>query len=236
MTADILIVEDERDIALALGEHLELEGHCVTFAETGSEGVDAVQRATPTLVILDLMLPDTPGEAVLRQIRAHGFIGPVLILSARQGEVDKVRGFRLGADDYVTKPFGLMELLARIDALLRRTLAPNNRSVITFGQLTLDVASMRAFHAGMEIFLRPKERDLLFALIERAGQAISREELLRDVWGYSPGVDSRTVDWHVAELRRKLMDDPLRPSLIRTVRKVGYQLVLDRTTPLSNAT
>ncbi|MEW5918926.1 MAG: response regulator transcription factor [Gemmatimonadota bacterium] len=236
MRAEILIVEDERDIAMALGENLELEGHRVTFAETGTEGVAAAQRATPSLVILDLMLPDTPGEAVLRQLRAHGFIGPVLILSARQGEIDKVRGFRLGADDYVTKPFGLLELLARIDALLRRTLAPHDRSTMTFGHLTLDVAGMRAFHAGTEISLRPKERDLLFALIERAGQAISREELLRDVWGYSAGVDSRTVDWHVAELRRKLMEDPARPSLIRTVRKVGYQLVLDRSAPLSSHT
>jgi len=231
MSADILIIEDERDIARALGEHLELEGHRVRYAESGDEGVLAVRREPPDLVMLDLMLPDMSGEAVLRTLRGGGFTGPVLILSARQGEVDKVRGFRLGADDYVTKPFGLLELLARVDALLRRAHAPRDRTSVTIGRLSFDLAALRAYHDGAEIFLRPKERDLLFALLERAGQAIPREELLRDVWGYSEDVDSRTVDWHVAELRRKLMDDAAHPTLILTVRKVGYQLALDQAPP-----
>lgn len=227
MTADILIVEDERDIASALGEHLELEGHRVSFAFTGVEGVDAVRASVPTLVILDLMLPDIPGESVLRSLRASGYLGPVMILSARQSEVDKVRGFRLGADDYVTKPFGLLELLARVEALLRRSSAPPVRSIVSFGSITFDLAGFRVWRDGREVQLRPKERDLLFALLERAGRTVSREELLRNVWGYSDDVDSRTVDWHVAEVRRKLSDDSARPELIRTVRKIGYQLVLD---------
>ncbi len=227
MTSDILIIEDERDIASALGEHLELQGHRVRYAETGAAGIEQVRVGRPGLVILDLMLPDIPGEAVLRSVRGSGFDGPVLILSARQGEVDKVRGFRLGADDYVTKPFGLLELLARVDALLRRTLAPRTRSTVQVGCLSFDLAALRAYRGGAEISLRPKERELLFALLDRAGQVIPREELLRDVWGYSEDVDSRTVDWHVAELRRKLLDDAQHPTLILTVRKVGYQLALD---------
>ncbi len=227
MTSDILIIEDERDIARALGEHLALQGHRLRYAETGATGIALVRDSKPGLVILDLMLPDMPGESVLRNVRGSGFDGPVLILSARQGEVDKVRGFRLGADDYVTKPFGLLELLARVDALLRRTLAPRARSTVRLGRLSFDLASLRAYCDDGEILLRPKERDLLFALLERAGQVIPREELLRNVWGYSGDVDSRTVDWHVAELRRKLMDDASNPTLIRTVRKVGYQLALD---------
>ena len=228
MSVSILLVEDEGDIAQPLQENLELEGFRVVVAPTGGAAIKAAQCDEPGLVILDLMLPDTSGEAVLRTLRSDGFDGPVLILSARDGEIDKVRGFRLGADDYVTKPFGLLELLARVHALLRR--APQRAitpRLVSIGDLEIDLAGHAVRHRGAEVALRPKERDLLLKLIERAGETVTRERLFRDVWGYSDDVDSRTLDWHIAELRRKLHDDGSHPHLIRTVRKVGYQLVLD---------
>lgn len=227
MTAYVLIVEDERDIAEALEEHLEVEGHVVRRAETGSQGLVLMREVHPALVILDLMLPDMSGESVLRLMRAGGYSGPVLILSAKKSEVDKVRGFRLGADDYVTKPFGLLELLARVEALLRRSAPPQERGRITIGPLCIDTPTMQVLLNGHEVPLRPKERDLLFALVEHAGQVVTRDALLRDVWGYSEDVDSRTIDWHVALLRRKLGDDGTNPVLILTVRKVGYRFNLE---------
>lgn len=228
----ILIVEDQHDIAQALGEHLSIEGYDVDIAESGEEALKLAAVATPALVILDLMLPGISGETVLRSLRSDGYTAPVLILSARQGEVDKVHGFRLGADDYVTKPFGLLELLARVNALLRRaggTMHPGapRRTRVAHGHLEFDLAAHSVSYDGDEVPLRPKERELLFALLDRAGQTVSRRRLLSEVWGYSPGVDSRTIDWHVAELRRKLHDDAAQPTLIRTIRKVGYQMVLD---------
>ncbi len=232
MSARILLVEDEPDIAAALAEHLRIEGYEVQVAGDGHAAVSAVTRERPDLVILDLMLPDIPGEVVLGQVRAQGFAGPVLILSARQGEVDKVRGFRLGADDFVTKPFSLLELLARVDALLRRSSQGSvSRAVVTHGPLRFDRGSLRVSRDGEEIALRPKERDLLFMLLAHAGQLVTRERLLGEVWGYSPDVDTRTLDWHVAELRRKLGDDRAAPRIIRTVRKSGYELVIDGAVP-----
>jgi DNA-binding response OmpR family regulator len=227
----ILLVEDQADIATALAEHLRIEGHQVAIADTGEAGLASVLEAQPDLLILDLMLPGIPGEAVLRQARSAGVSCPVLILSARGEETVKVNGFRLGADDYVTKPFGLLELLARVDSLLRRTHAearvPVRGSRIAHRHLVFDLAAHRVTRNGTDVDLRPKERELLFALLERAGQTIPRESLLRDVWGYAPDVESRTVDWHVAGLRRKLGDDEGGDALIRTVRNVGYLLHLD---------
>lgn len=228
MTASILLVEDQADIARPLRENLEAEGYGVVVAPDGASAVEAMKGRYPDLVILDLMLPDVPGETVLRGMRSDGFDGPVLILSARHGELDKVRGFRLGADDYVTKPFGLLELLARVHALLRRTARGDTApGVVRTAELTFDLAAHQVSLRGEEVNLRPRERELLFALLERAGQTVARDRLLRDVWGYSEDVDSRTLDWHIAELRRKLRDDTNPPRLIRTVRKVGYQLVLE---------
>lgn len=232
MTPRLLVIEDQVEIAEALAEHLRIDRFDVAVATTGEDGLRLAVADPPDLVILDLMLPGISGETVLRSLRTDGLTMPVLILSAKQGEVDKVHGFRLGADDYVTKPFGLLELLARVHALLRRSTAaasdvPVRDTRVACGRLTFDLAAHRVLCDGHEVAMRPKERDLLFALLDRAGQAVSRQRLLREVWGYANGVDSRTVDWHVAELRRKLQDDASDPKLIRTVRKVGYQMVLE---------
>ncbi len=234
----ILIVEDEPDIAGALAEHLLLEGFSVEVAHDGETALAHAARTAPSLVVLDLMLPGISGETVLRSLRGDGYLGPVLILSAKQGEADKVHGFRLGADDYVTKPFGLLELLARVHALLRRT-APGSTGAdatlatratrIAFGPYVFDLSGHQVLLDGREVPLRPRERDLLFALLDRPGQGISRQRLLRQVWGYADGVDSRTVDWHVAELRRKLEDGSHGVTLIHTIRKVGYRLELAAT-------
>jgi two-component system response regulator MtrA len=233
MSARLVIIEDNVDIASAVAEHLRIDGYDVDHVTTAEEGLSLIHEREPSLVILDLMLPGMCGETALRSLRAEGYAVPVLILSARDQEVDKVHGFRLGADDYVTKPFGILELLARVRALLRRSEIRAGASVaprIEHGHFVFDVAGQRVLRDGVEVDMRPKERDLLFALLDRAGQTVSRERLLRDVWGYAPGVDSRTVDWHIAELRSKLHDDASRPTLIRTVRKIGYRMVLDHRT------
>jgi len=228
----ILIIEDQADIGSALAEHLRIEGFTVDVALTGEAGLDSAVSETPDLVILDLMLPGVSGETVLRTLRSDGVTAPVLILSARHEEVDKVHGFRLGADDYVTKPFGLLELLARVHALLRR--AAERRSAlasratqIVFDRFVFDVSGHRVTRDGVELQMRPKERDLLFALVEHAGRTVSRDRLLKEVWGYAKGVDSRTIDWHIAELRRKLSGDESQTTLIRTIRKVGYLLTFE---------
>jgi DNA-binding response OmpR family regulator len=229
----ILIVEDEPDIAGALAEHLLLEGFAVDVAPDGESALAMAASRTPSLVVLDLMLPGIPGETVLRSLRGDGYLGPVLILSAKQGEADKVHGFRLGADDFVTKPFGLLELLARVHALLRRASTAvagpesSRTTRIAFGPYVFDLSGHQVLLDGHEIALRPRERELLFALLDRPGQTVSRPRLLRQVWGYADGVDSRTVDWHVAELRRKLEDGTHGATLIHTVRKVGYRLELE---------
>jgi two-component system, OmpR family, alkaline phosphatase synthesis response regulator PhoP len=180
-------------------------------------------------VILDLMLPDMNGYRVLEQLREWGRDTPVLILTALGEEADKVRGFRLGADDYVTKPFGLMELMARVDALIRRAQrgAPVASPPLKVGDVTVNPTT-RTVHRGAEaVSLRPKEFELLVALVRRAGAVATRQELLGEVWGYDESVMSRTVDTHIAELRRKLEDDPASPRLILTVLKTGYRAAIE---------
>ena len=230
MSPRILIVEDHADIARTLRTNLELEGHTVAVAGDGAEGLAQCFAWSPDLVVLDLMLPIKDGFAVLAELRDQDDMTPVLILSARNTEVEKVRGFRLGADDYVTKPFGLMEILARIDALLRRRAraseTPAALTVFTFGDVRVEVESRRVFKRGEEVGLRPKEFDMLVALLRHAGRVVSRSRLLRDVWGYEPTVVSRTVDTHLLELRRRLEDDPAAPRHLKTLRGAGYRLEL----------
>jgi len=222
----VLIVEDNRDLAYGLRNNLEIEGYEVEVAEDGPGGLAAVRRQAPALVILDLMLPEMDGFRVLRALRQEGHAVPVLILTARGEEADKVRGLKMGADDYITKPFGLLELLARVEVLLRRTAPPSpTRGGITrFGDVEVDVPARVVRRRGQAVELAPKEFDLLLALLESRGAAVSRLELMTRVWGYSSAVVSRTVDTHVAELRRKLEDAPSAPRHIVTVRKVGYRL------------
>jgi DNA-binding response OmpR family regulator len=224
----ILLVEDNPDLIYGLRNNLEIEGYDVSVAEDGPSGVQRTRELQPDMLILDLMLPGMDGYRVLRAIRESGSAVPVLILTARGEEADKVRGFRLGADDYVTKPFGVLELLARVEALLRRTAkSPTNGTAATtehFGDVDVDVASRLVRRRGEPVSLAPKEFDLLLALLRRRGAVVSRLELMKEVWGYRAAVVSRTVDTHVSELRRKLEDDPARPRHLLTVRKAGYRL------------
>ena len=222
----ILIVEDNERLAAGLRTNLEFEGHAVRVALDGHAGLAAALESWADLILLDLMLPGLDGYALLRAARDHGVTAPVLILTALGEEADKVRGFRVGADDYVTKPFGLLELIARVDALLRRARGgpPSPVAQHRFGAIAVDVGARSVTRKGESISLRPREFDLLAAFCRRRGEVVTRAELLRDVWGYGDDVVTRTVDTHVAELRRKLEDDPAAPRWIVTVQKAGYRL------------
>jgi two-component system, OmpR family, alkaline phosphatase synthesis response regulator PhoP len=221
--ARILIVEDNRNLAHGLRTNLEFEGHTAEVAEDGASGLALARDRAHDLILLDLMLPEPDGFRVLETIRAEGVETPVLVLTARGDEADKVRGLRSGADDYVTKPFALRELLARVAALLRR--AKPAAGQLAFGGIVVDPATHGVTRAGLPVTLRPKEYELLQALLRRAGRVATRGELLREVWGYQDCVVSRTLDTHVGELRRKLEEDPANPRHILTVRKTGYRLV-----------
>jgi DNA-binding response OmpR family regulator len=219
----ILIVEDNAELAAGLRYNLELEGYSVRVAEDGDVGVTAAREWTPDLVILDLMLPGRDGYAVLEDIRARGPRVPVIILTARGEEADKVRGFRLDADHYVTKPFGLMEMLERVGALLRREGRNGGEQALEFGDVTVHPASRTVVRRGEAVTLTPKAFDLMMALARRTGAVATRVELLREVWGHRGLVLTRTVDSHIAELRRKLESDPAEPRYFLTVWKVGYR-------------
>ncbi len=220
----ILVVEDNPDLAFGLRNNLEIEGHDVRLAEDGPSGAEIALSWRPDLVILDLMLPGMDGYRVLRTIRDAGFDSPVLMLTARGEESDKVMGFRNGADDYVTKPFGVLELLARVQALLRRGGNGHGASLDQFGGVRVDRAARVVTRHAEPVALAPMEYELLVALLDRRGAVVSRHDLMKQVWGYDASIVSRTVDTHVVELRRKLEDDPANPRHILTVRKAGYRL------------
>lgn len=220
---NILIVEDSEDLAFGLRNNLEFEGYDVSVVHDGKTGLEMATSNPPDLMILDLTLPELDGLNVLERIRKTGSKLPILLLTARQEEVDKVRGLKLGADDYVTKPFGLMELLARVEALLRRSGGEPYPEVIKVGELEIDVAARIVLKGGERVELAPRELDLLLALIEHKGRVVSRQHLLSEVWGHQGQVVTRTVDTHIAELRRKLEPDTRKPSYIQTARKAGYR-------------
>lgn len=228
MKARILLVEDNVDLAFGLQNNLEIEGYEVELAADGRTALARVPEIEPDLVVLDLMLPELDGYRVLKELRGDGWQMPVLVLTARGEEADKVQGFRLGADQYVTKPFGLLELLARIERLIARSRSVNGagpgRTVARIGEIEIDLDARRVLLRGEEVALTPKEFDLLSTLARHRGAAVSRQDLLEEVWGYPSDVLTRTVDTHVAELRRKLEDDPADPRYIVTVRTVGYRL------------
>ncbi len=233
--ARILIVEDNPDLAYGLRNNLEIEGHEVEVAADGEEGLRRALGASEDndLIVLDLMLPKLDGFHVLRELRAAQIATPVLILTARGEESDVVRGLRVGADDYVTKPFGILELLARVEALLRRAAPATGDKAArfeTFGDVHIDRAARSVRRGDRALALTPKEFDLLVALVERDGAVATRVELIREVWGYPGSVVTRTVDTHVAELRRKIEDNPSEPRYILTVPRVGYRLERQPTT------
>ena len=222
----LLVVEDNRDLALGLRVNLEAEGHEVTVAHDGDDAIARFASAQPALVILDLMLPGRDGFDVLRRIREVDADVSVLILSARHHRLDKLRGFRDGADDYLTKPFDLDELLARVQVLLRRRAraAPAAKPHFTVDGIEVDVAARTVGRDGAPVTLTPKAFDLLVALCQREGEVVSRAELMKGVWGYQADVATRTLDTHIFELRQQLEADPAHPRLIRTVWRVGYRL------------
>ncbi|MEQ9399418.1 MAG: response regulator transcription factor [Longimicrobiales bacterium] len=222
----ILIVEDNEDLAFGLRATLEFEGYDVEVAGDGQAGLERARSGGMDLVILDLMLPGMDGRQVLGVLRKEGIATPVLVLTALADEADVVLGFDRGADDYVTKPFSTGELLARVRALLRRSARSGRaRPVQRFGEVEVNPASRTVIRGGDPVSLTPKEFDLLLALLERDGAVVSRHDLLEQVWDYTNAdIETRTVDVHVAELRRKLEEDPARPRHILTVRKKGYRL------------
>jgi DNA-binding response OmpR family regulator len=220
---NILIIEDNRDYAGTLGANLEHEGYDVVLAHTGADGLERARTANPDLIVLDLMLPAMSGYSVLQRLRDAGLATPVLVMTALGTEEEKLRGFALGADDYVVKPCGLLEILARVRALLRRgSPEATSRREVMLGPLSVDFDAREVRRDGELLPLRPKEFDLLAALLRHRGRVVSRTELLREVWGYAQGAESRTVETHLAALRQRLGDDSAH--LIVTVRGAGYRI------------
>lgn len=228
--AHIVIIEDEPQLAQGLRDNLEFENHQVSHALNGGDGLKLVQESSADLVLLDIMLPDTDGFEVCRKLREGGYKMPIIILSARSQELDKVRGLELGADDYVTKPFGLRELLARISAALRRVEqtneSPARTSQFAVGDRTVDLAHQKVIGGPEEHALGYYESEILRILHEHQGEAVSRAELLERIWGVGMNPADRTVDNHIVSLRRKLEPDPKHPEYLLTAHAVGYKLVL----------
>ena len=225
MSSRILVVDDEPGLTMTLSDLLTAEGYAVDTAADGATGLSKAAAGPFDLVILDLMLPGKNGLEICRELRQQGRDMAILMLTAKAQLADRVVGLKLGADDYVTKPFEPAELLARIEALLRRVRKENLPPVARyrFGEVEIDFERGQAQKNGAMINLAAKELDLLHYLIDRRGKVVSREELLEAVWEYQPGVSSRTIDVHVAWLRQKLEEMPQHPKHIHTVRGVGYR-------------
>jgi len=228
MNEHILIVEDEEELCMTLGDRLRSEGYAVDVAFDGKSGFEKMNQAPFDLVILDIMLPSRSGLDLCVDIRRSGFTTPILILTALSQSVEKVAGLKLGADDYVTKPFDTLELMARVEALLRRSPSrPENMSamqeVMRLGTLVLDTRKSRVTRDGQPVNLTSREFQLFRYLVEHRGVTVSREELLEQVWGHIPGTLTRTVDMHIASLRQKLEAYPKKPEMIITVPLMGYK-------------
>lgn len=223
-TATILVVDDERKIRDLVRSYLEREGYAVLVADTGQRALEAVERTHPDLVVLDLMLPDVTGEEVARSVRAHSNL-PIIMLTAKAGEEDRVAGLRLGADDYLPKPFSPRELVARVEAVLRRGGGARADAPLSFGAgaLVIDREAREVWREGEPVGLTRSEFDLLLALASHPGRVFSRYELVTRVQGYDYEGYERTIDVHVKNLRRKLGDDPKSPRYVLTVTGVGYK-------------
>ena len=231
MTEKILIIEDEPALQETLAYNLTRQSYMVETAGDGKAGLEAADRFSPDLVILDIMLPVLDGFEVCRELRQKSTV-PILMLTARDEEIDRVIGLEMGADDYLTKPFSMRELLARVKALLRRvrfdrteieTIATVDRELLTFGNLELDLTRGEVRLAGRPLLIKPKEYDLLLFLARHRGQVLSRELILERVWGWDFSGGSRTVDVHVRWLREKIEVNPAQPVRIVTVRGAGYR-------------
>jgi len=225
MNERILLIEDEQALRMTLMDRLRSEGYEVDSAPDGDRGLKKATEEAFDLVILDLMLPRRSGLDVCREIRAAGMAVPVLILTARNQTVDKVIGLKIGGDDYLGKPFDTLELMARIEALIRRSrINPRDTNIHTIGEVRIDLRSTAVTRRGEPVKLSPREFQLLRYFVEHRGKTLSRAEILREVWGYSTGTLTRTVDVHIASLRQKLGFDAKQPSLILTVLGLGYKL------------
>ena len=226
MNESILIVEDEEALRMTLSDRLLSEGYDVECAADGEDGYRRAVRDPFDLILLDVMLPRRNGFDVCRDIRQAGLITPIIMLTARGQVVDKVVGLKIGADDYVTKPFDMMELVARIDAVLRRAPARAGGSggVLQVGALRIDLRGTQVWRDDKPVKLSAREFQLLRYLVEHRGETLTRDEILKEVWGYSTETFTRTVDVHVASLRQKLERDPKSPELILTVQGLGYKL------------
>ena len=225
MRGNVLFVEDEEALRMTVGDRLRKEGYAVECAPNGEEGLVKATQLPFDLVILDVMLPKKSGFDVCREIREAGLITPILMLTARGQTSDKVNGLKIGADDYVTKPFNMLELMARVEALLRR--APSRpvaqAGAFHFGPIHVDLVGTEVTRDGEVLNLSAREFQLLRYFIEHRGATLSRDELLKQVWGYSADMYTRTVDVHVASLRQKLEGDPKQPKFILTVQGLGYK-------------
>ena len=225
MAAKILVVEDEAGLVIALRDRLRKEGYVVSVAKNGVAGFERAINDKFDLIILDLLLPGKDGLAVCQKLRQLGSDTPILMLTARRQTMDKVAGLRTGADDYVTKPFQMAELLARIESLLRRSTQATTimGNQYQFGSVHIDTRRVEVSRDGTPVALSAREFQLLRYFVEHRGATLSREELLREVWGYGVAPSTRTVDVHVAWLRQKLENDPKNPKWILTVVGLGYK-------------
>jgi DNA-binding response OmpR family regulator len=224
--AKILVVEDEPNMVVGLRDNFEFEGYEVITARDGVEGLQLALEESPDLVVLDVMMPRMSGLEVCKQLRAQRASIPIIMLTARGQEVDKVVGLELGADDYVTKPFSIRELLARVKAVLRRTsVLPKELDQHTFGDVEVDLRRCRVLRSGKALDVSSKEFELLKYFICHAGETLSRHQLLEDVWGYEHYPTTRTVDTHLVRLRQKLEPNPEQPQYFLTVHGTGYRFV-----------
>jgi two-component system alkaline phosphatase synthesis response regulator PhoP len=224
--AKILVVEDEPNMVVGLRDNFEFEGYEVLTARDGVEGLQLALEESPDLVVLDVMMPRMSGLEVCKQLRAQRASIPIIMLTARGQEVDKVVGLELGADDYVTKPFSIRELLARVKAVLRRTsVVPKELDQHSFGDVEVDLRRCRVRRSGKALDVSSKEFELLKYFICHAGETLSRHQLLEDVWGYEHYPTTRTVDTHLVRLRQKLEPNPEQPQYFLTVHGTGYRFV-----------
>lgn len=228
MKASILLIDDEQSVQSTLGLRLRTEGYVVEAANDGAEGFEKATTSPFDLIILDVMLPDRDGFDICRDIRQAGLATPILFLTARHQTIDKVLGLKLGADDYVTKPFKSEELMARIEALLRRVPVRSGYGVHQFGPIRVDLRRAEVTRGGTPVYLSAREFQLLRYFIERAEATIPRSELLQSIWGYNEKTLTRTVDMHVCSLREKLEQNPKSPELIVTISGVGYKFMGSR--------
>ncbi len=222
----ILIIEDEPNMVLGLTDNFELEGYEVISASDGEGGLAKAMSEKPSVVILDIMMPKRSGLDVCKELRAKGYTMPVIILTARGQEVDKVVGLELGADDYVTKPFSIRELLARVKAILRRVEGRGQAiQQYQFGNIFLNFSTHQATKNDRSLDLSTKEFELLKYFVQHRGETVSRDRLLEDVWGYDQYPNTRTVDNHVAKVRQKIEEKPAEPKYIITIHGVGYKFL-----------